>query len=194
MTRICLFDCHPDPAPQRFIHALCDAYQDGAVQAGHQVARLNICDYDPPLLASVDAFATPPPEPIATARTALSDCDHLVIAFPLWLGGMPAKARAFIEQSARAGFFLGQAEADKAWPQKFMKGKSARVVVTMGMPSVAFSLLMDQAGLKAIERGVLGISGFSPVRHTILGGVEASSDETRRRWIDDLRALGAKAA
>ena len=32
MTRICIIDGHPDPAPRHLIHALCDAYAEGAAE------------------------------------------------------------------------------------------------------------------------------------------------------------------
>ena len=194
MPRLCILDCHPDPSPERFVHALCNAYQKGAEAAGHEVSRINIAEIDVPLMTTAHEFAAPPPEPILTLREAIREADHLVIAFPLWLGGLPAKARAFLEQSARAGFFLKEGENAKEWPRKMMKGKSARVVVTMGMPGIIFAAMMDQAGLKAIERGVLGLSGFKPVKHSVLGGAEGASDKTREKWLAEMAVLGAKGA
>jgi putative NADPH-quinone reductase len=85
---ICIIDGHPDPEPHRLIHALCDAYADGASSAGHTVERINIAELDFPLMATVEEFDTPPPEPVLTEREKIGRADHVVIAFPLWLGGM----------------------------------------------------------------------------------------------------------
>ena len=38
--RILVLDGHPDADRARFIHALADAYAEGATGAGHQVATL----------------------------------------------------------------------------------------------------------------------------------------------------------
>jgi putative NADPH-quinone reductase len=43
-----------------------------------------------------------------------------------------------------------------------MKGKSARVLVSMGMPGLVYRFGMDAGALKALERGLLGLSGFHP--------------------------------
>lgn len=188
--KICIIDGHPDGDARRLIHALCNAYAEGAAGAGHVVTRINICDLAFPLLEANEDFKTPPPEPILSEREKIRAADHVVIAFPLWLGGMPAKLRAFFEQAARAEFFLGRSSGDAGWPAQMMKGKSARTIITMGMPGLVYRFVMDAGALKALERGVLGLSGFMPVNHTILGGAGDVTPDTFRRWSRDLKELG----
>ena len=193
MPQTCIINAHPDPSPERFVAALCHAAEDGAREAGHAVSRIDIGALDVPLLDSAAEFETPPPEPILSEREKIAAADHLIIGFPLWLGSLPAKSRAFFEQCARAGFFLATTEDNKGWPKQMMKGKSARIIVTMGMPGPVYSLVMDQGALKALERAMLGLSGFKPIRHTILGGVEAASPEKRSKWLADAREHGRRA-
>jgi putative NADPH-quinone reductase len=116
----------------------------------------------------------------------------VVIAFPLWLGMMPALAKAFLEQVSRGGFLLAEPDQKGQWPKRLMKGRSARVIVTMGMPEAVFQLLLDGGELKAVERGFLGMVGFGPVHHTVIGGVDASAQK-RAHWLEQVRALGEKA-
>ncbi|MEO0983348.1 MAG: NAD(P)H-dependent oxidoreductase [Pseudomonadota bacterium] len=195
MTKsICVLDGHPDPAPERLGHALADAYAEGAEAAGHAVDKIRVCDLPIACLESVSDFAAPPPQPLLSAREQIAEADHVAIFFPLWLGGMPAKLRAFFEHAARAAFFIGEAEKEGSWPKKLMKGKSARTVVTMGMPPGVYKLFFDAGGLKALERGILGLSGFKPVRHTILGGVDAADQAKIQSWLDEVRKLGGLAA
>ena len=191
---ICIIDGHPDPDPGRLIHALADAYVEGAQEAGHRVSRIRIADLDVALLDSVAAFAEPPSEPVYSERTKIAGADHLVIMFPLWLGGMPARLRCFFEQAARGGYFLAEPDEEGDWPRKMMSGKSAHTIITMGMPDLAFRFMMDGAGLKALERGILGISGFKPLKHTVLGGAGALSPEKFVRWREEIRVLGRKGA
>ena len=193
MTSICILNGHPDPRPERLNHALCDAYQAGAEGAGHAVERIEIGALDYGFLGSKDAFDTPPDEPLRTVREALRRADHVFLSFPLWLGGMPSKTRAFFEHAARGGYFLEVADSAVEWPKKMLKGKSARLVVTMGMPGAIYKLLFGAHTLKGFEQGVLGISGVKPIRHTVIGGVDAASDKARAGWFDDLRKLGAEA-
>ena len=128
-----------------------------------------------------------------TEREKIAEADHLLIAFPLWLGGMPAKLRGFFEQAARDEFFLATGDSEHQWPLKMMKGKSARTVITMGMPGLVYRFGMDAGALRALERGVLGISGFSPLHHTILGGAGEVDEAKFKRWTTDMRIFGREA-
>ena len=121
---ICIIDGHPDGDPGRLIHALAEAYAEGALSAGHEVSRIRISELEFPLLTSNADFQTPPPEPVLSERNKIAAADHVVILFPLWLGSMPAKLRGFFEQAARASFFIGLADAGAHWPSRMMEGKS----------------------------------------------------------------------
>jgi putative NADPH-quinone reductase len=194
MTRsICIIDGHPDPNPDHLVHALCDAYAEGAEATDHTVSRIRVADFDMPFLNSEKEFAMPPPEPVLSERQKIANADHLVIAFPLWMGGMPAKLKAFFEQAARAEFFLKTGESDHEWPERMMKGKSARIIVTMGMPDLVYRLGMDAGALKALERGVLGLSGFKPMHHTIIGGVGALTPSKVESWFEFMKEIGGQA-
>jgi len=190
---ICVLNGHPDPSEDRFVHALSRSYAKGAELAGFSVETIDIGGIALEPLGSAADFETPPDSRIQEEREKIARADHIMFAFPLWLGSMPAKTRAFIEQTARGGFYLDTSDKEKSWPKKMMAGKSARVIVTMGMPAIAYKLLFDSGALKAVERGLLGISGFKPVRHTVYGGVDAVSADKRATWLDDVRRLGAAA-
>ncbi|WP_270374816.1 NAD(P)H-dependent oxidoreductase [Marinicauda sp. Alg238-R41] len=172
MTNILLINGHPDPDPGHFCAALCEAYAAGAREAGHQ-------------------FSSAPPEAVAEAQAAVSAADHLVLIYPLWLGTMPAKLKAFLEQLGRQNFFLETVKDGGRWPAQKMKGKSARIVVTMGMPGLAYRLVFGGHSLKALEKGILRISGFKPVRHSIFGNVQGSA-QRRERLLAKASALGRK--
>ena len=188
--QICLINAHPDPAPERFCFALADTYQGAAEKAGHAVARFDAGALEVPFLDSAEAFKQDPPAALTPLRDALSAADHLVLIYPLWLGALPAKAKALLEQVARGGFLLDTGGDSSKWPAQKMKGKSARVIVTMGMPGFAYRLFYGSHSLKGLEAGVLKISGFKPVRDTVLGGVEMGP-ERRAKMLETVAALGA---
>jgi putative NADPH-quinone reductase len=187
MARIAIIDAHPDPARERFVHALADAYAEGAA-AAHEVRRLRLAELDFPLLRSMDEWMNGPvPESLRDAQQAIRWADHLVFLYPLWLGDMPALLKAFLEQVARPGFALEY--ASKRFPRKLLKGKSARLVVTMGMPALFYRLVYRAHSLKSLERNILSFVGIRPIRHNVIGSVE-SSDRYRRNWIEKMRRLG----
>jgi putative NADPH-quinone reductase len=115
-----------------------------------------------------------------------------VLFFPLWLGDMPALLKGFLEQVARPGFAF-QAEGDNPYAKKGLKGRSARVVVTMGMPALLYRWYFRAHSVKSLERNILGFVGISPVNETLIGMVDKLGDAGVQKWAEKLRRLGAAA-
>jgi putative NADPH-quinone reductase len=77
--------------------------------------------------------------------------------------------------------------------RKGLTGRSARVVVTMGMPAVVYRWYFRAHSVKSLERNILGFVGIAPVRETLIGLVGNLSAEASQKHLDPLRALGARA-
>lgn len=191
---IAIIDGHPDPDPARFCHALAAAYAEGAAQAGHAVERITLAALDVPLLRSrVDWETGPPPPAIRPAQEAIGRAGHLVILYPLWLGTLPAVLKAFLEQALRPGFAFTREDRGRLGGRPALGGRSARIVVTMGMPALIYRWYFGAHSLKSLERNVLRFVGIRPIRETLIGGVEAIGDKKRRAWLGRMRALGRDA-
>lgn len=189
--RIAIIDGHPDPDRARFIHALADSYAESAMAAGHEVRRVEVALLDFPVLrARADWEHQPPPAALADAAEAIAWADHLVLLYPLWLGDVPGLFKAFLEQVARPGTALRYRE--KGMPEKLWAGKSARIVVTMGMPGLFYRLVYRAHSLKSLERNILKFVGIKPVHSTVIGMVEGSAEQ-RAEWLDEMRSLGKAA-
>lgn len=133
VERVTLIVGHPDPDRARFGHALADAYAAGARAAGRHVRVITVADLDFPLLRRQrDWLDGPPPAVIAWAQDDIAWADHIAIFYPLWLGDVPALLKAFLEQVMRPGFALRYCKS--GLPEKLLAGRSADIVVTMGMP------------------------------------------------------------
>lgn len=190
--RILIIDGHPDPEPQRLCHGLANAYASGAVDAGHEVRRLELHSLDFPLLRSEADFETgKAPPPIARAQADINWAEHIVIVYPLWLGTMPALLKAFFEQAIRPDFAFERATS--GWPKKRLQGRTARIVVTMGMPVMIYRWIYLSHSLRSLERNILKFAGISPVRETLFGMIKEANEQTRNRWIDQMATLGRSA-
>lgn len=191
MRDILIINGHPDPSPDHLTASLADAYGKAAATAGHAVRRLDIGAMAFALLRAPRDFLTEPDdEAILSARRDFLWAHHLVFIFPLWLGGLPAAFKAFLEQLARAEFVLG---ADgKGFPVGKLKGRSARVIVTMGMPAPIYRIAFGAHGVKAFNRGVLGLAGIRPVRTSYFGGI--TDAKSGAKAIAKARLLGARGA
>jgi putative NADPH-quinone reductase len=193
--RILILQGHPDPAARHLNHALAEAYAEGARQAGHEVRVVEIAQLDFPLLRSQHEWEqTPLPAGLQSAQDDIAWAQHLVIFFPLWLGDMPALLKGFLEQIARPGFaFQGDAaeRASNPFIFKGLKGRSARIVVTMGMPALVYRWYFGEHGLKSLERSILAFVGIKPTRETLIGMVGSLNERKSKVWLEKLQALGA---
>ncbi|WP_312897032.1 NAD(P)H-dependent oxidoreductase [Microvirga soli] len=181
------------PGGRHFCHALAEAYAEGAFAGGHQVRVISVADLDFPLLRSkADWEESPPPAVIAEAQRTLAWAEHLVIIYPLWLGGMPALLKGFLEQVLRPAFMTGGAGAGSSW-KSALKGRSSRIVITMGMPAFAYRWYFGAHSLRSLKRSILSLVGIGPNRHTLIGMIEGMSDRKRAAWIEALRRLGKRA-
>lgn len=76
--------------------------------------------------------------------------------------------------------------------KKLLKGKSARIVVTMGMPAWMYRWYFGAHSLKSLERNILGFCGIGPIRETLVGLVESSGDAKHQKWLRRMRELGRR--
>ncbi len=174
-----------------FCEALGHSYKLGAEEGGHS-AELFVTSrmaFDPILHEGFERVQPLEPD-LAAAHSALLSADHIVLIFPLWLGTLPAILKGFLErvlqpdlvEPSKTGKFV-----------KVLKGKSARVIVTMGMPGFVYRWWFGAHALKMLKRNILGFMGVSPVRSTIHGFVEGVGADDRKAWLDEAHALGRRA-
>lgn len=191
MTRkVLVIDAHPDPDPARFGHALAQAYEDGAREAGCETRRIVLADLEFPLLRTYAEFMREPDSSsILSARADMLWADHIAFTFPLWIGSAPAYLRAFLEQIARGEFLAGV--GPHGLSQK-LKGKSARLIVTMGMPAFFYRLYFGAFGVRGLKRSALGFAGAAPVRITLFGMIEGVGEKVNAKRLAKTRALGRK--
>ena len=195
MSRILLIVGHPDPRPQRLCRALAQAYATGAGEAGHEVRLIDVAALDFPWLRSAEDFErNGAPGCLREATEAVVWAEHIVLVFPLWLGTMPALLKAFLEQVMRPGTAFGYPDQDHAFPKMLLAGRTARVIVTMGMPAFLYQFWFFAHGTAGLRRNILNFVGIKPVRETLFGLVDQGSDAKRRRWIGQIRKLGEAAA
>jgi len=187
--RITIVQGHPDARGDRLLHALAAAYANGAASAGREVRLVDVAKLDFPLLRTKeDWHAGKVPASLEAAQQAIGWAEHLVIFYPLWLGTLPAMLKGFLEQVLRPGFALDGSKP--GLPRGLLAGKSARIVVTMGMPAFVYRWFFRAHSLRSLERNVLKFCGIGPIRETLFGTVDAASPAKREKWLARLGELG----
>jgi len=190
--RILIIQGHPHDQGDHFCHALARAYRTGAEAAGHEVDETRIARLDFPVLTDpAEWSAQPAPEGLDAVQGQIRRADHLVIIFPLWLGTMPALVKAFFEQVLRPGFAFDE-KARNGRGERLLKGKSARVIITMGMPALVFRVFFGGHGYRYLKRNILQFCGIRPVRASLVGMVAGTSPGRRDKWLKRVGRLAGK--
>jgi putative NADPH-quinone reductase len=190
--RIAVIQGHPDASQSHYGHALASAYENAAKAAGHDVKRIDVARMDlAPLRSKADWDSESGNHAVREAQEIVQWAEHLVFFYPLWLGSMPALLKAFFEQVFRPGFAVARDPSERLWHRR-LKGRSARIVVTMGMPALVFRAYFLSHSLKTLERNILGFCGIGPVRASLIGMVESPNPRGREKWLARISRLGGK--
>ena len=172
-------------------HALAANYNVGAQNAGHTVKHVNVAELDFPLLRTQKDFESGTvPASLKPVQSDVLWAEHLVIFFPLWAGDMPALLKGFFEQLMRPSF---SGEHASFFDKKVLSGRSARVVVTMGMPAIIYRWYFRAHSIKSLERNPLGIIGIAPVHETLIGLTGNMKPADAAKWLTKLKRLGERA-
>lgn len=192
--RILIVQAHPDASHPHLCHALAAAYAKGAEGAGHSVRYVILATLDFPLLRSQQEWEEGSiPASLKPAQDDIRWAEHIVFFFPLWLGDMPALLKGFLEQVARPGFAIIRKKGGNPWGNKGLTGRSARLVVTMGMPALVYRWYFRAHSIKSLERNVLGFVGIAPVHETLIGSTGDLKPKDAAQWLAKLERLGARA-
>ena len=188
--RIAIIQGHPDATARHLLHAMAGAYAEAATAAGHEVRRIEVARLEFPLLRTQQEFETGAlPHALAQARDDMRWAEHWVFLFPLWHGTMPALFKGFLEHIFRPGFAMEYRK--DGFPKRLLAGRSARIVVTMGMPVLMYRWYFGAFGVRGFERSMLSFAGIKPIRESLYG-LTFADDKKRARWIENMRRHGAR--
>ncbi len=171
--------------------ALGESYLRGAHAGGHEASLFvtSKMAFDPILHEGFEHVQPCEPD-LEAAHDAMMAADHLVFVFPLWLGMLPAILKGFLERVLQPDIMAAKQDQ---FP-KLLKGKSARVIITMGMPGVIYRWWFGAYALKILKRNILRLVGVHPIRSRIYGNVDGAGLKGRHRWLKEVEELGRHAA
>jgi putative NADPH-quinone reductase len=191
--RILIIDGHPDPKGTHLVHELADFYRHGAKEGGHAVRLVRVGALRFPLLRNANAYVSSKvPKAIVDVQKSITWADHIVVLYPLWLGSLPAVLKGLLEQVMRPGFAF-EKQGGGRHPKRLLKGRSARIIVTKGMPELFDEVDRSEHSIRSLATDILGLCGIRPVRTTVLQGTDTMKDVERQKAHYDMRRLGARA-
>ncbi|MGP7959586.1 NAD(P)H-dependent oxidoreductase [Sanguibacter sp. A247] len=188
-----------NPVPGSFTHALADAYVAGLREAGEDdvVVRdlaATRLPHDPPSRALLRApgGATDHLEPVVAELVAeLLAAEHIVVLFPQWWGGQPAVLKAWLDRVVLSGSAF-RATAGTGLPGKLLRGRTARVVMTMDSPRWWNQLVYRDSAVVQLTRATFWYTGVRTVGVDRLTVVKTSTPERRSAWLARIEQRGRR--
>ncbi len=185
---VLVLDGHPDEG--RLVSTLLDHYATSLPPAA-TAQRIAVRDltFDPNLRRGYGADQDWEPD-LRDVGAAIEACDHMVVGFPLWWGGEPARLKGLLDRVVLPGFAFRYHKKGLFW-DRLLAGRSADVVVTMDTPPWYLRTVYGDPVGRRWRRQVLGFCGFDPVRLFRFGPTRQGQAKKR---IEGWQAQIAKAA
>ena len=183
-----------NPDKTSFCDALAESYKEGALRANADVKEILVREIEfNPNLPSGYKNEVELEQGLIESQELIQWANHLVFVYPTWWGTMPALLKGFIDRVFLPGFGF-QYRDDSVWWDKLLKGKSARLIVTMDTPPWYFRLFYGRPGHNAMKKSILKFCGVKPVKISSIGPVKHSKKSKRISWLTQVQKLGEKIA
>lgn len=124
-------------------------------------------------------------------QNEIFEANHLVFVYPTWWGTQPALLKGFIDRVFLPKFAFKYRENSLLW-DKLLKGKTARLIVTMDTPKWYYSLIYRNPGHNALKKGVLEFCGVKPVKIKTLSPIKSSDESKRTKWLNQVEKIGQR--
>lgn len=181
---------HPN-AEETFTKRLADAYEAGALTAGHEVRRQDVSgmQFDPILHKGYRTHQKLEAD-LETFQKNLQWADHFVILHPRWWGAMPALLKGVFDRAWLPGFAFHFRKNGLGW-DPLLHGRTARIIIPANTsPWISRMLFGDFTN--ELSRATLGFAGIK-AKTTVFFPSEKASDAKRARWIKQVETMGKRA-
>jgi putative NADPH-quinone reductase len=179
------------PRNKSFCGALADSYIEGAQAAGAVVRHIKLADLKFNAVSGAEGKKLEPD--LARAQDDIAWAQHIVFAYPSWWSTMPALLKGFLDRVLTPCFAF-KFHTEHYWWERLLKGRTARLLVTVDSPVILHYLYFLAPGHTMMKRGILGFCGIRPVKASTFGAVVDSDDAQRKTWLLKARRLGYKDA
>jgi NAD(P)H dehydrogenase (quinone) len=188
MKNILIINGHPDP--MSFNHALSNAYREGAATTDAAISVINIAelDFNPNLQYGYRQRMELEPD-LLLAVDRIRAANHIVWVFPMWWYGYPAIMKGFIDRTFLPGITFRPVPG-KPFPEKLLKDKTSRIIITADTPRWYDRLFMGSPALRQFKKGTLAFCGISPVKVTYIAPVKDAGSPFLQKQLDNVYRLG----
>lgn len=188
MKNILIINAHPNNTS--LCNALANSYYNGANKNATVCNLVNLANlkFDPNLHYGYTQRTELEPD-LINMQTLITNANHIVFVYPTWWGTYPALLKGFFDRVFLPKYAFKYRQNSLLW-DKLLKGKTARIIVTMDTPTWYYALVYKNAGHNSIKKCILQFCGINKVKFTALGPVKTSTLQKREAWLSKVYKLG----
>jgi NAD(P)H dehydrogenase (quinone) len=188
-VRVLILDGHP--AKERLVSRLLEEYRSALPQSCEvDCVAVRDLKFDPVLHHGFEIEQPWEPD-LRRVANLLSECEHLVVAFPLWWGAEPPMLKGLLDRLLLPGFAFRFKKDSSLW-EKLLVGRSADVIVTMDTPPWYLRLFYADSVMNRWKKQILDFCGFAPVRVFRIGPTKNGMAAKKiGSWSRTLKSAGA---
>jgi len=189
---ILIINGHPDK--ESLCNAMAQHYYNGAREVGVEVELLHLRDLNFKTNLEFGYRIETPLEPdLVNAQQLIEEASHIVLIYPVWWQTYPALLKGFIDRVFLPGFAFKYRQGSLFW-DKYLKGKSARIIATMDTPNLISKLIYKKPGSNSLKKGILNFCGIKPVKVTTFSPVKMAKVEKINDWLNRVQTIGRQEA
>jgi NAD(P)H dehydrogenase (quinone) len=174
---------HPNPAS--FSSSLVKALHEHLTNEGQEVKIRNLYEIGFNPVLSADDFSSladnKVPKEIEIEQEYIKWTDHIIFAYPVWWGGMPAILKGYVDRVFSEGFAY-EYVADGS--RGLLSPRKGSTICATGAFSEEYGEIHN--AMKIISGEVIfDFTGIKPYKQLFYGGVPSVTDEVRRSYIQN---------
>jgi putative NADPH-quinone reductase len=123
------------------------------------------------------------------ALDKIKAADHIVWVFPMWWFGYPAVMKGFIDRAFLPGITFKMIPG-KSIPEKLLKGKTCRIIITSDTPRWYDRFFMHSPAIRQFKKGTLELCGVRPVKVHYIAPVKDAKPAFLQKHLDKVFKLG----
>ncbi|TGL55911.1 flavodoxin family protein [Leptospira kemamanensis] len=170
---------------------LAETYAEAAKSSGFDthLLKLKELDFDYNLNFGYDKTIKQELEPdILRSQSLIQKADHLVFVYPSWWASMPAILKAWIDRVFLPGFAFSY-QKHSPFPKQLLKGKTARIIITMDAPTWYYKWINRAPGVRLLKHGTLEFCGVKNIKVTYLDQIRFKKQKQLQIWINSVKQL-----
>jgi NAD(P)H dehydrogenase (quinone) len=181
------------PNPKSFNYAIKETFATALKNNNHEVRVRDLYEINfDPVLKGSDFVALQKgsvADDVKVEQDNMHWADVITFVYPIWWTGLPARLKGYIDRVLTFGFAY---KIDSKGVTGLLPDKKVYIFNTTGTPEEHYKNIgMLKSINQTSDAGIFEFCGMKMIGHKYFCGVPSSSDETRKKWLEEVKKIAS---